>query len=938
MFDFGIINEEQKQVVLNCEGPVLVIAGPGTGKTFTIVKRIAYLVKEKRVKPEEIMVVTFTEKAAKELITRIANEFIDMEADINIHDMYIGTFHSVCLRILKEFDSKAAEDCEIADSFRQVYFVCRNIDSFRTFKDYKRLITGSSDWEQAQEICKYVNNVMEERTDIRALEECPDEDVRFLGKIVSKYREMFKRAGLMDFSAIQTMTLEMLDNNPEILRELNDRIKYIMADEYQDTNHIQEQLLDRLAGARKNLCVVGDDDQGMYRFRGATIRNILEFPSKFEKDKCRIIHLNRNYRSEPDIIRHYSRWMENADGINLFNWDKYRFSKNITAASDNVTNEKAVFACGGTEESEHKDIFELINYLKENGAITDYNQVVLLFKSVKGSEAKGLANFLEEKGIPVYSPRSEMFFERDEIKQIIGCLIRCFLSYAVGLKKNEYAISSELRNYYKVCIKASEEIIKTSPELAAYIQNTATEIKELKEESGTDLSGIFYRLIAFMPFRKYIDISMKENAVRLRAARNLATFSVILSDFSRLHNMYDISGKNKTAMACELFNVYIKYLYIDGIGEYEDAAEFAPNGCISFMTIHQSKGLEFPVVIVGSMNSKPKKQTNLLMQSVENYMGRTPYEPLADIKYFDFWRLYYTAFSRAKNLLVLSFRSSKSKYFETYRERLPHTSQYSVKKPFADVESKSFKRVYSFTSHIAVYEDCPTQYKYFKELGFARRRIHHTSVGSLIHASFENMNKRIIEGRDVNETEIKEQFRLNYETVRRETGCILSEEEYENALSQVIRYYRGNKATFGKVWKSEEEIRLVHKDFILQGIVDLIERDGDSLKIIDYKTGPKPDLSRNPERISHYRRQLEIYSYLVERQFGIKVGSMYLCYTSSSENPYIKLERKREDVEGMLEEITETIKKIENKDFEEKAKHSFACEYCAMKYVCKNSF
>ena len=299
MFDYAHMNEDQKKAVVATDGPVLIIAGPGTGKTFTLVKRIAYLVLEKGVKPGEIMAVTFTEKAARELLTRISDEFLASGSQININEMYIGTFHAVCLRLMKENAENAGgnKPLRMMDAFEQLYLVYRNIDLFSCLPDFSRLISGKSNWAKAQEICRYVNQIMEELVDTEALLSDHDRDMQFLGKIAVRYRGLLDRNNVMDFSSIQTRTYNMLKENPAVLEAVQSSIRYIMVDEYQDTNYIQEQLVFMLAGNRKNICVVGDDDQGMYRFRGATIRNILEFPSKFSPEECTIIHLNMNYRS-----------------------------------------------------------------------------------------------------------------------------------------------------------------------------------------------------------------------------------------------------------------------------------------------------------------------------------------------------------------------------------------------------------------------------------------------------------------------------------------------------------------------------------------------------------------------------------------------------------------------------------------------------------------
>lgn len=436
-YDFGQANYEQKEAILTTEGPLLMIAGPGTGKTFTLVKRIAYLVIEEGIRPDEIMVVTFTEKAAKELLTRISNEFIKYDLEININDMYIGTFHSVCMRILKEnseyFENNS--NYRVLDAFEQAYLVCRNIKDFNVLGYYREYIRPKNVWKQSLEICRYVNQMMEEMVDIDAMEEDDDRDIRFLAKLVRRYKALLERNNALDFSSMQTKTFDMLTKHEDVLNKVRNKIHYIMVDEYQDTNFIQEQLVFLIAGERNNICVVGDDDQGMYRFRGATIRNILEFPFKFQDGECKVIHLDVNYRSEPGIIDFYNRWMKNVDGLNLFNWDKYRYDKEIHAGKEPLYTAPSVYHCGGDSiDFEKEYLLQMVRKLRWNHNISDYNQIAFLFRSVKSEEARKIAEYFEENGIPVYSPRSDMFFERTEVKQIIGCIMMCFRIYISDLK------------------------------------------------------------------------------------------------------------------------------------------------------------------------------------------------------------------------------------------------------------------------------------------------------------------------------------------------------------------------------------------------------------------------------------------------------------------------------------------------------------------------
>lgn len=945
MYDFSGVNDDQKQAVTTTEGPVLIIAGPGTGKTFTIVKRISYLVQEKLVSPGEIMVVTFTEKAARELLTRISDEFLNSGIPINVNEMYIGTFHAVCLRLLKEYSGSVENErsLRMMDAFEQQYLVCRNIELFNSLKDYSGIFPGQDRWKQAQEICRYVNQIMEELVDTEKLLNDCDRDMQFLGKIVTRYKDLLERNGVMDFSSIQTRTCNMLTGHPDVLEKVRNSIRYIMVDEYQDTNYIQEQIVLLIAGDRKNLCVVGDDDQGMYRFRGATIRNILEFPAKFSSGECAVIHLNMNYRSEADIIRFYNQWMENAEGINLFNWDKYRYPKQIVAAKKSTVDTSAVYTCGGTMEAEKADLFRLVHSLRENGNISDLNQIAFLFRSVKSKEAVELGNYLEDRGIPVYSPRSDMFFERQEVKQILGCLMICFQSYLGDLKRNSFPqrISDRLREYYISCVKEANAIYKQNPMLHDLIQTQAGMILNAKKENDSSLLDIFYQLMAAEPFRKYLSADLQDHVSITRAARNLSEISRLLSRFSHLHDMHSINQVNRIAMPEELFNTFFKYLLVDGIGEYEDDSEYAPSGCVSFMTIHQSKGLEFPVVVVGSLGGSPRRNSDYLMTSLENrFFHRPPFEPLGDIKFFDFWRLYYTAFSRAQNLLVLASGERHGKAFTPFLCRLPDLKGFRTNAVFEAVKHVNNKRMYSFTSHIAVYDGCPTQYKFYKEYGFAQNRMFHTSVGSLVHATLEDMNKSIISGNleRVNEDSIQEWFALNDQKMQEQTGYYLTTEQHDHALQQVIRYYRHRKDELGKVWKAEEEINLVLPEYILQGIIDLVEGRDDTAEIVDYKTGPKPDIEHHPERVVHYRKQLEIYAYLIEKRYGKRVSRMHLYYTSTLDgDPLISFDWNREAVDNTIRDISRTVKKIEAKEFRQQVQNAYACKFCDMRDFCGTS-
>ena len=795
-------NLQQQKAIHVTEGPLLIIAGPGSGKTFTLVERIYYLISEKGIPPERLFVSTFTEKAAAELITRISSRLAADNIAVNLNEMYVGTFHSICLRFLEENreSTRLKRNFTLLDQFDQQYFLYQRLSAYQEIEGSEHVLGKPTVpwWGRAENLVKWVNKVSEEALDPKDLLNAPEPEVQVLGRCYQQYQVHLEEENCLDFSTIQVEALRLLDEHPEILDEIRAKIQYLMVDEYQDTNTIQERILLKLAEPDFNLCVVGDDDQGLYRFRGATIRNILEFPQNFPDGVCQQVKLTTNYRSHPDIIEFYNEWME------TLNWTTggktFRYEKSIVPNPEkDFTEIPAVLKVSGNPNSEnwHKEVLAFLYRLKDSGALTDWNQVAFLFWSVKNKKVIALAEALEAGGIPVYSPRSNLFFDRREIRLMIGALIFLFPQFPEVRKWSKDA-SLEIWDYYdEECFRefATELRKPENQPLLEWCRRRRKAHYHLTEPTDYAFSGLFYDLLQFPLFSQYLENATQNGAIDSRPARNLAIFSQLLNKYEYLHHLAILTPKYLDRDIQRLFNRFFRFLKEGGIDEYEDASEYAPSGCVSFMTIHQSKGLEFPVVIVGSMDAVPRKQyTDLDDLLQRSYYSKKPFEPLEETKNYDFWRLFYTAFSRAQNLLLLTCQEKTtgkrvpSKYFEpvydpvcTWRD----TSFQPKDLILETIKDVDLKNAYSFTSHITVFEDCARQYRFYRDLGFAPIRRNPILFGTLVHQTIEDIHKAVLRGEEhmVTEERISDWFNANYTHLSRQERLYLSPGVQNAALS-----------------------------------------------------------------------------------------------------------------------------------------------------------
>ena len=947
------IDPKKKEIIEHVDGPLLVIAGPGAGKTMAIVERVVNLIARHQVAPENILVSTFTEKAAAELVSRISDRMAEEGLKVSLNEMYIGTMHSIFLWVLKDYAefTRLKKNYKTFDDFDQKYAVYRNLyKRFKPLPNLDLVAPEQSNWSKADSICRFVNKVREEAIDAETLLAGHEPEIVALGEVYRTYQQILVEENAIDFSAIQSVMLSLIDANPQVLKELQEKFTYLIIDEYQDTNTIQERILLKLCGKRANICVVGDEDQSIYRFRGASVRNILQFAANFPRGRCKTVVLDTNYRSHPDIVDFYNQWMTACDwkdGKKRFRFDKTirpRTGKTFDACPTVVT------LNGEDDEDWGDQLIDFIRRLQKEKVVTDLNQIAFLFHSVRNKDVIALTERLEASGIPVFSPRSARFFEREETQLLIGLFMLLFPQvFKILDEKEEYM--PETVAYYRNAANRLAAKLKEDPqetaELVKWAKRKAREHAFLGAPTDYTFLGLFYEALKFPLFADYIKTDHDGTPRHSREAFNLALFSQLLAKFEYIYGINVLSPKWLESNLSHLFTQFLHFMLKGGLEEFEDYDERVPSGCVSVMTIHQSKGLEFPVVCVGSLSRNPRKSFTALDATLESkYFHRPPFEPLDRIKFFDFWREYYVAFSRPQNLLILTGVQSKTRQFgKTFDEIVEDVMDWrdprfvSKNLHLEKIKKSSVKKDYAFTSDILTYERCPTQYMVFRYLGFAEHRVQGTMFGSLVHQTIEDIHKTCLRGESVSEAQIESWFASNYTSLSLAMKTYLDETRRESALKQVKRYFERNSGAFGALVAAEYDVSIPTETYILRGVIDLVRGEGDTVEIVDFKTDRKPNVNsaEDRQRIQNYHRQLEVYAHIVEEKFGKKVSKLHLYYTrAENESPYVSWDYSTVSVQKTLLSFDETVGKIESYKFSNKGVKmcKATCDNCDLRYFC----
>ena len=929
------LNDAQRQIIGHDDGPLLVIAGPGSGKTYSLVLRTVNLLLQEKAVPSEIVVTTFTEKAAFEIRDRVSAAAAKLGYQGDLFELKTGTIHGVCNRILQEYRHRTplGNNYGTLDDLGQLLFLYEQWDHIvGRDVDPPFLTKWSTKWVAIKGMRDHFNKVTEELIEPEELWEDDDPFVKELGSAYTAYRARLFEENQIDFPHQQKLIVDLLQDE-EVKERIISGIRYVMVDEYQDTNYVQEQLLAGLASGTENLAVVGDEDQSLYRFRGATVRNILEFPD--HHPDADVIKLTTNYRSHKNIVAAYDRWMASADWSNT-EGTSFRFNKTIAPnEAEEHPEYPAAFAIWGSSAKDEANRFaEFVIYLRDSKVIEDYNQVALLLHSVQEQHSGPYIEALQQRGVPAFCPRARGFFDNQEIRLIVASLAVIFGWHGDGRGE---VLGRPLRSLARYVDDAIVDLARahTPPdELGALVRQLGEEIDALGPGGSLDLrpADYLYQLIAVQPFS---DAVADENA-----ARNLAVLSQLINAFQNYYHYTVVTGKNKVWLRRHLFNSFLRLLHDGGINEYEDPDQPFPSGYLQIMTIHQAKGLEFPVVGVGSLDVvlSTGKQID---RTLGHLYKRARFEPEDRITTFDRMRLHYVAFSRAEKVLVLTSDEQPKKHFRLMTQGLrqwPYVrKELLAAQRFEPKDRMPVKKQYSFTGDLKVYETCPRQYQFFRHYGFTPSRSAVIFFGLLVHETIEEIHRVVLDGQvhTLDGDRIRELFDRTFQFLSKSDVRPIGDVARDSAFTQVMNYFNQNLDKMEQVLETEVDVSVEKDGYILTGKVDLLMGSDGKLEILDFKTSERP--ADSPDLLAAYERQLCTYAHILEERRGIRPERLVLYWTAepNRDDALMEFPYRPELVDQAGQDFDQVVRKIEGGDFQVLVPpERKICKECDLRRLC----
>jgi DNA helicase-2/ATP-dependent DNA helicase PcrA len=998
------LNQAQKEAVTHDVGPLLIVAGAGTGKTTVITRRLAFLILEKKInphtftpniqsrgkdilsphsrcldesgrgiregvgiKPDEVLALTFTEKAAGEM-----EERADQLLPYGYVDLWISTFHSFCERILKEhaIDIGLPGDFKLLNQTEQWLLIRQNLERFDL--DYYRPLGNPT---------KFIHSLLKHFSRAKDEEICPEnyldyaenlklnkdsaiaEDKDRLLEVASAYhayQQLLLENNALDFGDLINYTLKLFRTRPAILEKYRQKFKYILVDEFQDTNWAQYELIKMLAAPKNNLTVVGDDDQSIYKFRGASISNILQFKNDFPE--CREIIITDNYRTKQNILDLAHKFIKQNDPNRLE--AKLGIVKKLAARREGTGIVEHLHCI--TADAEARVVAEKILELKNKDRAINCQDFAILVRA--NNQAEMFMQVFDQYGIPYHFLASAGLYSKPVILDIIAylkildnyhestALYRVLNMPLVALayddivalnfsvRKKNWSLYEAMK--HAAAVGVSPDGLRKVNKILGFIEKHTAIVRE---------RGISKVVFKFLEEFSYLaNLTKRAEKGDLRAAEDISYVNQFLKK---------IEGFERANPDKSVRNFMIELDMALESGEEGSLAGNFDEGpdTVKILTVHGAKGLEFKYVFIVNLvdlrfpSTDRKEPIEMPTALVKEIL------PEGDIHLEEERRLFYVALTRARDGIFLT---SASDYGGQRKKKL---SRFLVELGFAEEESKAptgqvyfnedaaenktgrmAKKVwlpskFSFTQ-LKAFETCPLQYKFAHVLVVPTRGKFTFSFGKTMHSTLQKFFDQISKKENHKQTDLfggkgsgeaiapteDELLKIYEETWINDWYDSKShEDEYRKLGRSKLRdFYKLHEGKWPKTKYLEKGFNLRVGECTMRGVIDRVDEVPGGIEIVDYKTGSVPKDKKYLDK-----DQLLIYQAAAREVLGEK--PVLLSYYYLDENKKMSFLGTDEELGGIKEKIAATIEEIKKSEFPPKPS-LFTCKNCDFKDICEH--
>lgn len=981
------LNQEQSNAVYYDKGPLLIIAGAGTGKTTVVTQRIKHLILDKKINPSRILALTFTEKAALEMEKRI-----DVVLPYGYTSLWISTFHAFCDRILRDeaLHIGLNPGYKLSTESETMLFIKKNLfklqlEYFRPLGNPYKFIQGliqhfnrlKDDDISPEQYLEYASSI-QSTNDAQAVEIKKTKELASAFKI---YEELKQKEGIMDFSDLNSNVLKLFRKRSNILKDYQDKFEFVLVDEFQDTNFAQNELAMLIAGAKRNINVVGDDDQSIYRWRGAAIANIIQFRKSYPD--AEIITLTKNYRSTKEILDSAYNLIQfnNPDRLEVKeNINKKLIAMgnpdNLSASQGSKTDHNVKFMYSNRVENEAEQVISEIKQLvKERNLL--YKDIAILVRA--NDHSQPFVRALERSKIPYQFLGPGHLFHQEEIKDLISYLrvlanfednsatYRVLTLPVFGLDARDLAAiinfaKKQNLSIFEACERIDEAFV--SSQSKEIVKRVTYIIKKHLTRVPRDTAGqiLYYFLEDSGLLQQYLGAQLPHEENR---AQNIAKFFEKLKEFEAAHTDSSVFA------VTEWIDLAMQ------LGESPKASDmdWNTNNAVNILTVHSSKGLEFPCVFLVNLVTQRfptrsrKEQIPVPQELIKEEL------PEGDYNLQEERRLFYVGMTRAKKYLYLC----ASQYYaegKTIRKLSPFVYEamgedYINKIMKKETELRSVQQLslldlandqaqqannqniaksnksalrpsplainYISYSQIQSFDICPLHYKLKNILKIPSPPSGAQNIGISIHNTLKDYFGRKMQGLDVEKLSIESLLKQNWLTTGFESKEHMTY-AFINALKSLTQFLDSADNKTAKPLALETPFgfflkRADNTSLKVGGRIDRIDYINEQkIEIIDYKTGSRiPDQKKLDEDL-----QLSIYalaaSEVHDRILNRKPEDVLLSLWYVDQDIKVSTQRTESQLEIIRQQIVDKVEEIENSNF--LCPGRLLCQNCEYKMLC----